>query len=116
MLETTLELKNRNTITDTLEEVTGVQRHHWMQKNTRQQAEVRLRHIYAYLLYKYGGYKLKTVADLLNHKNHTTIIHSCKVVEEWLELPHFYKYENTIVKQFLELYEQRTENAFRISA
>jgi len=111
LIETNFELENRTRIVESLEAALGVPREFWERKRSKRQDEVRIRHIYAYLLYKYGGYTLKQSANILGHKNHTTIIHSYRTVEEWLELPQMYKLENRIVKLFLEEYEQRNQIA-----
>ena len=44
-------------------------------------------------------------------RDHSSVIHSCNLVDNWLSFPHIYKYENTILKQirYVEHFQKQGE-------
>ncbi len=44
-------------------------------------------------------------------RDHSSVIHSCNLVDNWLSYPHIYKYENTILKQinYVEHFQKQGE-------
>lgn len=53
-------------------------------KKTREKEFVYARHLYGYFCRKYTIESLKNIGNFIN-KNHATIIHSNKTIENWIE-------------------------------
>ena len=94
-------------IQDCIEEVIGVPREFWVHRRSRKIEEVTIRHIYGYFLKNMTGMSLQSIANHLGHLNHTTIISSNRVVDNWLSVPTMYRKENQIIKQVEKLYAER---------
>lgn len=111
LIETSYDRQMKENILDVMEEVIGAPRELWEYRRSRRSDEVKIRHIYIYFLRKYGNYTLKTIADFVGHSNHTTIIHSLKIVNDWLDVPHMYQKEISILKQIEKIYGKKYENS-----
>jgi chromosomal replication initiation ATPase DnaA len=105
--ETKQERQIKEQIQDCIEEVIGVPRELWVYRRSRKSEEVTIRHIYGYFLKNMTGLTLKNIASEMGHLNHTTIISSNKVVDNWLSVPAMYKRENQIIRQIERLYAER---------
>lgn len=105
--ETKQDRQIREQIEECIEEVIGVPRELWVHRRSRKIEEVTIRHIYGYFLKNMTGMSLQSIANHLGHINHTTIISSNRVVDNWLSVPTMYRKENQIIKQVEKLYAER---------
>jgi chromosomal replication initiation ATPase DnaA len=105
--ETKQDKQIREQIEECIEEVIGVPREFWQYKGSRKIAVVTIRHIYGYFLKTKSRMTLQGIANQMGHINHTTIISSNKVVDNWLSVPSMYRKENQIIQQVEKLYAER---------
>ncbi len=106
-IETKQERKIKEQIQECIEDVLGVPRELWEHRRSRRMDEVTIRHIYGYLLRKIAGMTLQNIANQMGHRNHTTIINSLKIVENWLSVPTMFRKENQLIKQIEQLYGEK---------
>jgi hypothetical protein len=105
--ETEIQRKKRILLTETLEEVIDVPREYWEVMRNKNYTEVMIRQIFIYLLHKYIGYNDQMIADICGFKNHTSTLRNVRVAEVWVGSPDKYPYQNEIIRNVVELYEQR---------
>lgn len=110
VIETKQERKIKDQIQECMEDVLGVPRELWEYRRSRKMNEVLIRHIYAYFLRTKADMTLKDIANQMGHRNHTTIIHSIKMVDNWLSVPNMYKKENHIIKSIEKIYGEKYPN------
>jgi chromosomal replication initiation ATPase DnaA len=106
-IETKQQRKIKEQILECMEEVLGVPRELWEYRRTRKNDEVTIRHIYGYFLRIKADMTLQSIANQMGHRNHTTIINSLKLVENWLSMPTMYRRECQIIKAIEKEYGEK---------
>jgi chromosomal replication initiation ATPase DnaA len=103
-------------IFQTIEDVTGISQRMFINNRTRTRRIVMLRQISAYLMDQYSTMSLKDIGYLLGGFDHSTIIHSRELVNDWMNNPKFYSSEYSIITQcqniLSEKYGQSNQNSF----
>jgi chromosomal replication initiation ATPase DnaA len=105
-IETRQQTRVRQSVVESIEDVTGVPRELWEIRRSRTTQEVLIRHIYIHMLYNYGKFTLQTIARIVGLKNHCTVIQSINRTKEWFE-DEQYDYERNLLEEIKESYEQR---------
>lgn len=70
-------------------------------QKTRRQPITSYRHIILYALHKYGKYSLKTIGREFD-RDHTTVISSCNVVNDWICLNQKHHTQYAVEKSLIE--------------
>lgn len=109
LILTSDEKKKLMCMMEALYEITGVLPQVYMATKTQENLYVRLRQIAAYCLRKNTKLSLKDIGILQGHRDHSTIIHSCKKVEDWLSDIPGYSDEKKLIEQVFELYGKKCE-------
>ena len=94
-----------------IEEVTGVPPHLYMAVKSRETTHVTLRQITAYCLKEYTSITLKGIGIIQGARDHSSIIHSIKVVTSWLEGAPGYGHEKKLVESIMKHYGEKCEVA-----
>jgi chromosomal replication initiation ATPase DnaA len=102
-------------IFQTIENVTGIEQKMFINNRTRTRRIVMLRQISAYLMDQFSTMSLKDIGYLLGGFDHSTIIHSRELVNDWMNNPKFYSSEHSIITQcqniLSEKYGQGNQNS-----
>ena len=96
---------------DSIREITGVDPDLYMESNSRKATYVYLRQISAYLMRKYTRLTLREIGIVQGYRDHSSIIHSTKLVESWLEGAPGYGYEKKLTEQIMKNYGEKCEAA-----
>ena len=110
VIETKQQRQIKEQILECMEEALGVPRELWEYRRSRRMNEVTIRHIYSYFLRTKGELTLQSIAGMMGHRNHTTIINSLKLVENWLSMPSMYRKECQMIKAIEEEYGKKYPN------
>jgi chromosomal replication initiation ATPase DnaA len=108
--ESKIDREIRESILETLEAVVSIPREYWERKRSKKREEVIIRQIYIYMLNKYTIKTQQEIAEICNLKYHTSIIRNKVIVKAWMKDSEKYSYQNLIINQFNQLYEQRINN------
>ena len=95
----------------TIEEVTGISPYLYMDMKLRTRSYVRLRQISAYIIRRFTGLSFKEVGMLQGHRDHSTIIHSCKKAEEWVNGAGGWEYERKIIEKIVERHGEKCKDS-----
>ena len=99
--------ENLMSLFDSIYEATEVDPKLYMDPPSRKSTPVYLRQIAAYLMRKYTRLTLREVGIIQGYRDHSSIIHSTKLVESWLEGAPGYGYEKKLTEEIIKNYEQR---------
>lgn len=94
---------------ESLYEVTGVLPQLYMNTRSRETAHVRLRQISAYCMRKFTRLTLREIGIVQGFRDHSTVIHSCEIVENWMCGTPGYSYEKQLVESIMECYGKKCE-------
>lgn len=94
---------------EALYEVTGVLPQMYMNTKSKENTYVRLRQIAAYCLRKNTKLSLKDIGILQGYRDHSTIIHSCNKVEDWLSDVPGYSEEKELINEIFQIYGKKCE-------
>ncbi|NBW77304.1 MAG: hypothetical protein EBR34_16150 [Sphingomonadaceae bacterium] len=98
-------------ILEIIEEVTGVAPELYMASKSRNTTHVTLRQITAYCLKEYTNITLKDIGIIQGYRDHSTIIHSLKAVESWMDGAPGYTYEKRLVDLITQTYGEKCQVA-----
>jgi chromosomal replication initiation ATPase DnaA len=99
-----------------IEDLTGVPSEQFTKINSRKTEAVYLRHITMFQIHKNTRWSLQNIAEYVGLTNHTSVIHGLKKVNEWKDLPQFYKNELLLLKEIENEYTQRYPDTVELSA
>lgn len=102
-------------IVESIEDVTGVSRMDFAYKKTRKQYEVLLRTMLIYFCRDKLSWTLMEIQERLGFKNHTTIIHALRKVDNWHDMPHIYQREIKLFNALKEKYGKKHSEVIRDS-
>lgn len=86
-------------IMDSIQLITGVDMDEIIKTNSRKREVVMLRHLSIYLIHKNTQWSYQTLAEYIGLSNHTSVMHALKKINQWIELPHYYKNEYSLLTQ-----------------
>jgi chromosomal replication initiation ATPase DnaA len=109
LLLTTEEGNKLINMMESLYEITGVQPQLYMNTKSRETAHVRLRQIAAYCMRQFTRLTLREIGIMQGFRDHSTVIHSCKIVEDWMSGTPGYSYEKKLVESIMECYGKKCE-------
>jgi len=92
-----------------IREITGVDPELYMDTKSQKATYVYLRQISAYLMRKYTRLTLREIGVVQGYRDHSSIIHSTKLVESWLEGAPGYGYEKKLTEQIMKNYGEKCE-------
>jgi chromosomal replication initiation ATPase DnaA len=99
-----------------IEDLTGVPTEEFTKINSRKLEAVFLRHIAMYYIYQNTRWSLQSVAEYVGLTNHTSVIHGLKKVNEWKDMPNFYKSEIFLLNEIEKEYAKRYPELVELSA
>lgn len=94
---------------DSIQEITGVAPDLYMETKSQKATYVYLRQIAAYLMRKNTRLTLREIGIVQGYRDHSSIIHSCKQVEAWMEGAPGYGYEKKLTEQISKTYGEKCE-------
>ena len=109
LLLTNEEKRKLINLMEALYEVTGVLPQLYMSTKSRETAYVRLRQIAAYCIRKNTRLSLREIGIMQGFRDHSTVIHSWKLVSTWLDGIPGYSYEKKLVESIMECYGKKCE-------
>ena len=92
---------------DIISSVTNVPHETFVGNRTRKNTVVILRQISSYLLKRFTSLSQAEIGNVLGGYDHSTVIHSIKTVNNWLESPKIYKTETRIIDECVILLEEK---------
>jgi chromosomal replication initiator protein len=98
-------------ILDSLELITGVVMDDIITSNSRKREVVMLRHLSIYLIHKNTHWSYQTLAEYIGLTNHTSVMHALKKINQWIELPHYYKNEFNLLTQIETAYGEKCKDS-----
>lgn len=94
---------------ESIHEVTGVAPELYMETKSQKSTYVYLRQLAAYLMRKNTRLTLREIGIVQGYRDHSSIIHSCKQVESWMEGAPGYGYEKKLTEQIIKNYGEKCE-------
>lgn len=109
LLLTRGERNNLLLLIESICEITGVAPELYMETKSQKSAYVQLRQIAAYLMRQNTRLTLREIGVVQGYRDHSSIIHSCRQVEMWIEGAPGYGYEKKLTEQIKKSYGEKCE-------
>lgn len=100
---------NVHLIFESIQEVTDIPPGLFMITKSQKAKFVYLRQITAYMIRNNSNLTLQEIGAVQGYRDHTTVIHSCSKVQNWMEGNPSYAYEKKLITEILKVYGKKRE-------
>ena len=109
LLLTKDERNNLEALLEAIYEVTGIPPGLFMESRSQKSKYVYLRQIAAYVIRTYTKLTLREIGIMQAYRDHSSIIHSCKQVESWLDGAPGFAFEKKMTERIIKCYGEKCE-------
>ncbi len=109
ILLTKEEKNNLMRLIESIHEVTEVQPELYMASRTQKSKHTHLRQIAAYIIRNNTKLTLREIGIIQGYRDHSSIIHSIKQVEAWMDGTPGFAFEKNITQQILKSYGEKCQ-------